>query len=86
MSRNRLRIVMLGWALLVIATIWIDHWNTTFVFSEVTCLIGVVLLIGTAAGAGPETKEPRRFGLLLLLVGAFLSLLQAIDRFVIGYR
>jgi hypothetical protein len=77
---------MLGWALLVIATIWIDHWNTSFVFCEVTCLIGVVLLIGTDAGAGPETKEPRRFGLLLLVVGAFLSLLQAIDRFVIGYR
>jgi hypothetical protein len=86
MSRNGLRIVMLGWAVLVIATIWIDHWNTTFVFSEVTCLIGVVLLTATAESTAPARKDSRSFGLLLLLVGSLLSLLQAIDRFVIGYR
>ena len=77
---------MLGWALLVITTIWIDHWNTTFIFSEVTCLIGIVLLTATADSTGPVRKDSRRFGLLLLLVGAFLSLMQAFDRFVIGYH
>lgn len=86
MSRNHLKLVMLCWALLVIATVWIDRWSMIAVSGQLMCLVGVLVLIATAAGTGSERKGSRRFGVLLLLVGAFLSLLQAIDRFVIGYR
>ena len=86
MSRNRLKLVMLCWALLVIAVVWIDRWSTTFAFGAVTCLLGVVVLTATTGVTGPEGNESGGVGLLFMIAGAFLALLQAIDRFVIGYR
>ena len=86
MSRSRLKLVMVCWAFLVIATIWVDRWSMSLVSGQVMCVVGVLVLTATAAATGAERKESRRFGLLLLLVGASLSLLQAIDRFVIRYH
>jgi hypothetical protein len=77
---------MLCWALLVMAVIWMDRWSTTFAFGAVTCLVGVVVLTATTGATGSERKESRGVGLLFMIAGAFLALLQAIDRFVIGYR
>ena len=86
MSRNRLKLVMLCWALLVTAVIWIDRWSMTFAFGAVTCLVGVVVLTAPTGITGAEAKESRGVGLLFMIAGAFLALLQAIDRFVIGYH
>ncbi|HSK45887.1 MAG TPA: hypothetical protein VLA83_18580 [Candidatus Binatia bacterium] len=86
MSRNRLKLIMLCWALLVLAVIWIDRWNTTFAFAELTSVLGVLIVTAGAASTGTEKKDSKSLGLLLLLVGVFLSLMQGIDRFVIGYH
>jgi hypothetical protein len=86
MSRNRLKVMMLCWAFLVIAIIWIDRWSATLVFGAAMCLLGVVVLTITAGVPGPDRKESRGVGLLFMIVGAFLVLLQMIDRFVIENR
>ena len=86
MSRNRLKIIMLCWAILVIVDVWLDRWIMSLVFGGVTCLLGAGILTAGAASTGRERKESRSVGLICLIIGAVVTLLEATDRFIIGHR
>ena len=85
-SRNRLKLVMLCWALLVMATIWVDWSAVSLVFGGFTCALGVVILIVNSSSVGRERKESRGVGLLLIITGTFFTVVQAYDVFAIGYH
>ena len=81
---SKTRVALL--AILGIANVWVDRWPLSFIFGGVTCLLGAAILIAGAASTGPQRKESRAVGFLLLIAGTFLPLLEAYDRFVIRYR
>jgi hypothetical protein len=85
-SRNRLKIIVLCWAILVIVDVWLDRWIVSLIFGGVTCLLGAGILTGGATSAGQERKESRIIGLIFLIIGAIVTLLEASDRFIIGHR
>lgn len=86
MSRNRLKLILLGWSFLAIGDVWFDRWAVNFIFGSVTCLLGAVILTAGTVSTGNERKESRGAGLMLLILGAFLTLMEAYDRFVIQYH
>lgn len=86
MRRNRLKVIVLCWAILVIVDVWLDRWVMSLIFGGVTCLLGAGILAAGAASTGQARKESRIVGLILLIIGAIVTLLEACDRFIIGYR
>jgi len=66
--------------------VWLDRWVISFIFGGVTCLLGAGILTAGVASTGPEKKESRIVGLLFIIAGVFLTLLEAYDRFITGYR
>jgi hypothetical protein len=85
-NRNRLRLILLFWSLIGIADVWIDQWAMSLVFGGLTYSLGTVILIAGAGDSGPQRKESRGVGLLLLVVGILFTLSEAYGRFVIRYR
>jgi hypothetical protein len=77
---------LLSWAILAIVDVWLDRWGITFIFGGVTCLFGAVILTAGTAPSVPEQKESRGIGLLLLILGTLLALMEAYDRFVVLHR
>jgi hypothetical protein len=78
--------ITLCWAILLIVDAWLDRWVMNLVFGGVTCLLGAGILTSGQSSTGPERKESRIVGFVFLIVGAIVTLLEAIDRFIIGYR
>jgi hypothetical protein len=85
-NRRQLKLILFGWSFLAIADVWFDRWSVKFIFGSMTCLLGAVTLTAGSVSTGAERKESRNAGLLLLILGAFLSLMEAYDRFIIQYH
>jgi hypothetical protein len=81
-----LKLILLGWSFLAIADVWFDRWSVNFIFGCITCLLGAVILTAGSVSTGVERKESRGAGLLLLILGTFLSLMEAYDRYIIQYH
>jgi hypothetical protein len=77
---------LLGWSFLAIADVWFDRWSVNFIFGSFSCLLGAVILTAGSVSSGAERKESRSAGLLLLILGTFLALMEAYDRFIIQYH
>ena len=86
MKRNRLKIVMLGWALLGIAMVWIDRWFMNLIFGFVSCVLGVFALTARSSAEERDRREAKQGGILLIGCGVFITLLMAYDHFVLGGR
>jgi hypothetical protein len=84
--RNRLKMIVLCWAILVMVNVWLDRWVMNIAFGGVTCLLGAGILTSGQSSTGPERKESRIVGFVFLIVEAIVTLLEATDRFIIGYR
>lgn len=77
---------MLGWALLIIAVVWIDHWQMTMAYGFFACVLGAVVLTSNSSVEERDRKEAKRAGILLIGSGVLMTLIEAYDRFVLFGR
>jgi hypothetical protein len=84
MNKNHLKLVMLCWSFLIMATIWIDNWFVSLTFGELTCALGVVILITTSAFIERDQKKARNLGLLLMVTGILFTLVETYDGLITG--
>lgn len=83
MKRNRLKMVWLGWTLLIISVVWINHWQMTMAYGFVACVLGAVVLTSNSSSEERDRKESKRVGILLIASGVLMTLVEAYDRFVL---
>jgi hypothetical protein len=83
-NRNRLKLIGLVWAFLLIAVIWVDRWIVTVAFSFVTCVLGIAVLIATSSSQAPDRKDVKGAGIVLIIGGALLTLIEIADALVTG--
>jgi hypothetical protein len=76
--------MVLFWSILVMATIWIDGWFVSFLFSFISCALGVITLTASSTAVEKERKESRGVGLVLVIVGVVLAILEVGDQFITG--
>lgn len=72
--------------ILVIVDVWLDRWIMSMIFGGVSSLLGAGILTAGAASTSQERKESRIVGLILLIIGAIVTLLEACDRLMIGHH
>lgn len=82
---NSLKIYFYVWAALVIVTIWLDRWIATLSFGIVSSLLGAIAATTHIEPDHPKRKKYKQLGVLMILIGTFMSLLMIIDGFILGY-
>ena len=65
---------------------WRDRWELSLIFGGITCAFGAVVLTARSASTQRELKESKSTGIVLLISGTVFSLIELIDRFIVGYR
>jgi hypothetical protein len=86
MRRNHLKIVMLGWGLLIISVVWSDRWQMIMAYGFVACLLGAVVLTSNSSSEERDRREAKRVGILLIGSGVLMTLIEAYDRSVFIIR
>jgi hypothetical protein len=86
MRRNHLKIVMLGWGLLIISVVWSDRWQMIMAYGFGACLLGAVVLTSDSSSEERDRREAKRVGILLIGSGVLMTLIEAYDRSVFIIR
>jgi len=86
MKRNRLKIVLLGWALMVITMVWVDRWFMNLIFGFASCALGVVVLTARSSSEERDRREAKYCSILLIGLGVLITALTAYDPFAWGGR